>query len=213
MEKQYSAFLQGIHGANQMADKNQISRSNSLTSKLAFILPVAFLLIGISSAAGTGTPMSTPNLMINSTSFGNGNIITLNAFVTGGKGPYTYNFIIENASTGSVLISSGLMVSSNTFSIAANPYLNGGDIAFVGVTDGSNPAVSLASPQVGFSVNASISVLSTPSVSSNSSSNNSNQTSAISAPPGSTNAIGAGIVVIILITVIGIFMYGRKGKK
>ncbi len=196
-----------------MKNGDNVSRSNGLTAKLAFILPVMFLLIGISSAAAPSTPMSVPNLTVNGTSFGNGNIITLNAFVTGGKGPYTYNFIIENASTGSVLISSGLMVNSNTFSIAANPYLNGGDIAFVGVTDGSNPAVSLASPQVGFSVNASISVLSTPSVSSNSSSNNSNQTSAISAPPGSTNAIGAGIVVIILITVIGIFMYGRKGKK
>ena len=196
-----------------MKNGDNVSRSNGLTAKLVFILPVMFLLIGISSAAAPSTPMSVPNLTVNGTSFGNGNIITLNAFVTGGKGPYTYNFIIENASTGLVLISSGLMVNSNTFSIAANPYLNGGDIAFVGVTDSSTPAVSLASPQVGFSVNASMSVLSTPSVSSNSSSNNSNQTSAISAPPGSTNAIGAGIVVIILITVIGIFMYGRKGKK
>ena len=196
-----------------MKNGDNVSRSNGLTAKLAFILPVMFLLIGISSAAAPSTPMSVPNLTVNGTSFGNGNIITLNAFVTGGKGPYTYNFIIENASTGSVLISSGLMVNSNTFSIAANPYLNGGDIAFVGVTDSSTPAVSLASPQLGFSVNASMSVISNPAVSSNSSSNNSNQTAAISAPPGSTNAIGAGIVVIILITVIGIFMYGRKGKK
>ena len=197
-----------------MRSLDNILGSNRLTAKLAFILPIVFLLIGISSAAGTGTPMSVPNLTINGTSFGNGNIITLNAFVTGGRGPYTYNFIIENASTGSVLISSGLMVNSNTFSIAANPYLNGGDIAFVGVTDSSTPAVSLASPEVGFSVNATMKVISNPAVSSNSSSsNNSGQGAAISAPPGSTNAIGAGIVVIILITVIGFFMYGRKGKK
>ena len=164
-----------------MANNESISMRKVSAIRLAFILPLVFLLIGTASAAANSTPMAAPRLTINGTSFGNGNIITLNSFVTGGKGPYTYNFIIENASTGSVLISSGLMVNSNTFSIAANPYLNGGDIAFVGVTD--------------------------------SSSNNSNQTSAISAPPGSTNAIGAGIVVIILITVIGIFMYGRKGKK
>ena len=196
-----------------MANKDSIPMRKISAIRLAFILPLVFLLIGTASAAANSTPMAAPKLTINGTSFGNSNIITLNAFVTGGKGPYTYNFIIENASTGSVLISSGLMVNSNTFSIAANPYLNGGDIAFVGVTDSSTPAVSLASPQVGFSVNASMSVLSTPSVSSNDSSNNSNQTAAISAPPGSTNAIGAGIVVIILITVIGIFMYGRKGSK
>ena len=204
----------GPKGVNNMKNGDNVSRSNGLTAKLALILPVVFLLIGISSAAAPSTPMSVPNLTINGTSFGNGNIITLNAFMTGGKGPYTYNFIIENASTGSVLISSGLMVSSNTFSIAANPYLNGGDIAFVGVTDSSTPAVSLASPEVSFSVNATMKVISNPAVSSNSSSsNNSGQGAAISAPPGSTNAIGAGIVVIILITVIGIFMYGRKGKK
>ena len=204
----------GPKGVNNMKNGDNVSRSNGLTAKLALILPVVFLLIGISSAAAPSTPMSVPNLTINGTSFGNGNIITLNAFMTGGKGPYTYNFIIENASTGSVLISSGLMVSSNTFSIAANPYLNGGDIAFVGVTDSSTPAVSLASPEVSFSVNATMKVTSNPAVSSNSSSsNNSDQGAAISAPPGSTNAIGAGIIVIILITVIGFFMYGRKGSK
>ena len=202
----------GPKGVNNMKNGDNVSRSNGLTAKLALILPVVFLLIGISSAAAPSTPMSVPNLTINGTSFGNGNIITLNAFVAGGKGPYTYNFIIENASTGSVLISSGLMVNSNTFSIAANPYLNGGDIAFVGVTDSSTPAVSLASPEVSFSVNATMKIISNPAVSSNNSSNNSNQT-AISAPPGSTNAIGAGIIVIILITVIGFFMYGRKGSK
>ena len=153
-------------GVNNMRSWDNILRSNRLTAKLAFILPIVFLLIGISSAAGTGTPMSVPNLTINGTSFGNGNIITLNAFVTGGKGPYTYNFIIENASTGSVLISSGLMINSNTFSIAANPYLNGGDMAFVGVTDSSTPAVSLASPEVSFSVNATMKVISNPQASS-----------------------------------------------
>jgi len=199
-----------------MDGNNTLSGKSGISAKMAFAFTALILFAGIANAANTGgnVPLSAPTLSINGTSFGTGNIITLNAFVAGGKGPYTYNFIIENASTGSVLISSGPMVNSNTFSIATNPYLNGGDMAFVGVTDSSSPAVSVASPQVGFSVNATMNVINNPQVGSNNSyPQNTNQTAAVSAPPGSTNAIGAGIVVIILITVIGIFIYGKKGRK
>ena len=199
-----------------MESDNIMFRISRTSARMAFAFTILILFAGIANAANTGgnVPLSAPKLSINGTSFGTGNIITLNAFVSGGKGPYTYNFIIENASTGTILISSGPMVNSNTFSIATNPYLNGGDIAFVEVTDSSNPSVSVASPQVGFSVNATMNVVSSPQYGSNSSSSqNASQAAAISAPPGSTNAIGAGIVVIILITVIGIFIYGKKGRK
>lgn len=202
---------------NYMKRNDIISKASRTGARIAFILPIMILFAGLANAASAANTASTsgrsqlgtPTLSINGTSFGNGNTITLNAYVSGGRGPYTYNFTIENAATKEILESSGPMLNSNTFRISASPMLNGNDIALVQVSDSATPqAVSVSAPTA-FAVNSTMQIISNPAVSNSTPSQGASQT----APPASTTAFGAGIIVIIALAVFGAYLYSRSSKR
>ena len=205
-------LMQAIGSVNRMNNKTNtfISETKRLGATIAFILPVLVLFAGIANAATTNVQLSVSALSINGTSFSSGNTITLTATASGGTPDYTYNFSIESAATKQLLISSGPMLNSNTFSISASPMLNGADIAIVQVTDSATPPASAVSSPTAFTVNSTLRIISNPAIASNSTSN---QAALPSVPPASTSAAGAGIVVIILLAVVGLFLYGRARKR
>ena len=189
----------------KMPNNGRRITATALTALLTFAL-----FAGMASAANATAQLGAPALSINGTYFRNGNTITLNAMAYGGAAPYTYNFTIENASTGRALLSSGPMLNSNTFSFNAAPGLNGGDVAVVQVTDSGSDQATAVSAGMQFIVNSTAKIISNPAVANSTA----NQTAALTpAPPASTNEIGAGIVVIILLAVIGAYLYRRDGKR
>ena len=204
-------LMQDIGSVNRMNNNINtfISEAKRFGATIAFILPALVLFAGIANAATTNAQLSIPVLAINGTSFSSGNTITLTATASGGTGPYTYNFSIESAATKQLLVSSGPMLNSNIFSISASPTLNGADIAIVQVTDSATPPASAVSSPTAFTVNSTLRIISNPAIASNSTSNQ----AALPVPPASTSVAGAGIVVIILLAVVGIFLYGRSRKR
>ena len=67
---------------------------------------------------------NTANNQRNPIVFNNGQVLSLSAVASGGTPPYTYDFVISNASTGHILLSSGYK-SSSTFSFTANTQFPG----------------------------------------------------------------------------------------
>ena len=66
------------------------------------------------------TPTISPSV---ATTYDNGQTITIASYVTGGQGPYTYNFLVFNTITNTVIANQ--LGSSNSFGFTANTFMHG----------------------------------------------------------------------------------------
>ncbi len=165
---QFDIELYNITGASHMGTNAVILTPGGMGS-VSFQAEKAgtFTFNGIGTDMGTTTPypfgsqsnviivnpaLKAPLLSMNGTRFDTGQSITLTSSVpTTGTSPYTYNFIIANSLSGSILFSSG-QVSASSYAFNANSLMLGGDDARVVVTDSASTPATNTSADVGFSV-------------------------------------------------------------